>query len=104
MPRYDPGVLSRAAVVSGNWKLETGNCLRKRLRPQATAEGRRAQRGGEHKEAPPSEVKERYRSGRNGGASKASCRVSGTGVRIPPSPPTFAHACQGIVSYGWQAT
>src|SRR3954467_3924744 len=36
---------------------------------------------------------ERYRSGRNGGASKASCRVTGTGVRIPPSPPTFAHAC-----------
>src|SRR5215213_9239106 len=31
---------------------------------------------------------ERYRSGRNGGASKASCRVTGTGVRIPPSPPT----------------
>jgi hypothetical protein len=30
---------------------------------------------------------ERYRSGRNGGASKASCRVTGTGVRIPPSPP-----------------
>src|SRR3954452_12591023 len=36
---------------------------------------------------------ERYRSGRNGGASKASCRVTGTGVRIPPSPPTFAQAC-----------
>ena len=33
---------------------------------------------------------ERYRSGRNGGASKASCRVTGTGVRIPPSPPDFA--------------
>ena len=32
---------------------------------------------------------ERYRSGRNGGASKASCRVTGTGVRIPPSPPPF---------------
>ena len=30
---------------------------------------------------------EKYRSGRNGGASKASCRVSGTWVRIPPSPP-----------------
>ena len=30
---------------------------------------------------------ERYRSGRNGGASKASCRVTGTWVRIPPSPP-----------------
>ena len=29
---------------------------------------------------------ERYRSGRNGGASKASCRVTGTWVRIPPSP------------------
>ena len=29
----------------------------------------------------------RYRSGRNGGASKASCRVTGTWVRIPPSPP-----------------
>jgi hypothetical protein len=35
---------------------------------------------------------ERYRSGRNGGASKASCRVSGTGVRIPPSPPIFARS------------
>jgi hypothetical protein len=32
---------------------------------------------------------ERYRSGRNGGASKASCRVTGTWVRIPPSPPTI---------------
>src|SRR4030095_17267821 len=31
---------------------------------------------------------ERYRSGRNGGASKASCRVTGTWVRIPPSPPS----------------
>ncbi len=30
---------------------------------------------------------ERYRSGRNGGASKASCPVRGTWVRIPPSPP-----------------
>ena len=30
---------------------------------------------------------ERYRSGRNGGASKASCRETGTWVRIPPSPP-----------------
>jgi hypothetical protein len=39
---------------------------------------------------------ERYRSGRNGGASKASCRVSGTGVRIPPSPPAsrFARICR----------
>ena len=35
---------------------------------------------------------ERYRSGRNGGASKASCRVSGTWVRIPPSPPTQSFA------------
>ncbi len=35
---------------------------------------------------------ERYRSGRNGGASKASCRVTGTWVRIPPSPPDFARA------------
>ena len=34
-------------------------------------------------------LSERYRSGRNGGASKASCRVTGTGVRIPPSPPTL---------------
>ena len=71
MPRYDPGVLSGATVVSGasilpisegleagSWELETKT--------------------------------ERYRSGRNGGASKASCRVSGTGVRIPPSPPPFA--------------
>ena len=33
---------------------------------------------------------ERYRSGRNGIASKAICRVTGTWVRIPPSPPTFA--------------
>src|SRR5581483_9433937 len=32
---------------------------------------------------------ERYRSGRNGGASKASCRVTGTWVRIPPSPPSI---------------
>ena len=32
---------------------------------------------------------ERYRSGRNGGASKASCRVTGTWVRIPPSPPSL---------------
>ena len=50
---------------------------------------------------------ERYRSGRNGGASKASCRVSGTWVRIPPSPPAFAHvqlAQLSSVSYGWQAS
>ena len=33
---------------------------------------------------------ERYRSGRNGIASKAICRVTGTWVRIPPSPPSFA--------------
>ena len=32
---------------------------------------------------------ERYRSGRNGRASKACCRVTGTWVRIPPSPPTL---------------
>jgi hypothetical protein len=41
---------------------------------------------------------ERYRSGRNGGASKASCRVTGTGVRIPPSPPHSlapARSCGG---------
>src|SRR6187551_1861509 len=37
----------------------------------------------------PAHDPERYRSGRNGGASKASCRVSGTWVRIPPSPPSF---------------
>ncbi len=35
---------------------------------------------------------ERYRSGRNGGASKASCRETGTWVRIPPSPPNSAFA------------
>src|SRR5258708_5918917 len=34
-----------------------------------------------------SHLTERYRSGRNGGASKASCPVRGTWVRIPPSPP-----------------
>ena len=34
---------------------------------------------------------ERYRSGRNGGASKASCPARGTGVRIPPSPPNPSH-------------
>jgi hypothetical protein len=43
---------------------------------------------------------ERYRSGRNGGASKASCRVTGTGVRIPPSPPTFARATCERASVG----
>ena len=38
--------------------------------------------------APPTSA-ERYRSGRNGAASKAACRViPGTWVRIPPSPPT----------------
>ena len=36
---------------------------------------------------PSSCLAERYRSGRNGGASKASCRETGTWVRIPPSPP-----------------
>ena len=40
---------------------------------------------------------ERYRSGRNGGASKASCRVTGTWVRIPPSPPR-------ILTRFWQET
>jgi hypothetical protein len=33
---------------------------------------------------------ERYRSGRNGGASKASCPLRGTWVRIPPSPPLIS--------------
>ena len=33
---------------------------------------------------------ERYRSGHNGGASKASCLPkAGTWVRIPPSPPAI---------------
>jgi hypothetical protein len=41
---------------------------------------------------------ERYRSGRNGGASKASCRVSGTWVRIPPSPPNSLRSFGGA---GW---
>ena len=44
---------------------------------------------------------ERYRSGRNGGASKASCRVSGTWVRIPPSPPnsvlSFPNKLAGVL-------
>ncbi len=39
---------------------------------------------------------ERYRSGRNGGASKASCRVSGTWVRIPPSPPPSSLSAQSM--------
>ena len=39
---------------------------------------------------------ERYRSGRNGGASKASCPVRGTWVRIPPSPPDFARASREL--------
>jgi hypothetical protein len=39
------------------------------------------------REQPARTTWERYRSGRNGGASKASCRVTGTWVRIPPSPP-----------------
>ena len=35
------------------------------------------------------ELSERYRSGHNGGASKASCLPkAGTWVRIPPSPPS----------------
>ena len=46
--------------------------------------------------AGPAHDPERYRSGRNGGASKASCRVTGTWVRIPPSPPPFAQdQCEG---------
>ena len=60
MPRVDPGVLPRQAV-----------------------DRRAVERGFR-----PTELDtERYRSGRNGGASKASCRVTGTWVRIPPSPP-----------------
>ena len=43
--------------------------------------------GPTYRTAPVSFFAERYRSGRNGGASKASCRVTGTWVRIPPSPP-----------------
>ena len=62
VPRVDPGVLPRQAV------------------------GRRAVERGFR----PTELDtERYRSGRNGGASKASCRVTGTWVRIPPSPPHY---------------
>ena len=51
---------------------------------------------------PRSHLTERYRSGRNGGASKASCRVTGTGVRIPPSPPTSLRS-NGVrvMSSGW---
>ena len=100
MPRDDPGVLPRAAESASSgvsdWERAadvasarsegSGGKRAKRRRPRAAR--------WECKGAPPSEVKERYRSGRNGGASKASCRVIGTGVRIPPSPPTFAHACQ----------
>ena len=47
---------------------------------------------------------ERYRSGRNGGASKASCRVTGTWVRIPPSPPAFAKPLASLAGYGWLAS
>jgi regulator of protease activity HflC (stomatin/prohibitin superfamily) len=46
---------------------------------------------------------ERYRSGRNGGASKASCPVRGTWVRIPPSPPAFAKTLASLAGYGWRA-
>ena len=46
-------------------------------RPKRAPEGSRRRRPRAYQE----------RSGRNGGASKASCRVTGTGVRIPPSPP-----------------
>src|SRR2546427_10772196 len=38
---------------------------------------------------------ERYRSGHNGGASKASCLPkAGPWVRIPPSPPAYSFWCQ----------
>ena len=50
-------------------------------------------------------LSERYRSGHNGGASKASCLPkAGTWVRIPPSPPAYSitslhcpfPACNGV--------
>jgi len=45
---------------------------------------------------------ERYRGGRSGGASKASCPVTGTWVRIHPPPPFFrrqASGCGGRISF-----
>ena len=36
------------------------------------------------------EFKEKYRSGHNELHSKCSCRVTGTWVRIPSSPPTLS--------------
>ena len=61
------------------------------LEARPTSAGEAPGRGGFVRGAPPSRAPvtrpERYRSGRNGGASKASCRVTGTWVRIPPSPP-----------------
>src|SRR6266571_7388401 len=46
---------------------------------------------------------ERYRSGHNGGASKASCLPkAGTWVRIPPSPPVYPISPQLVSWYAWQ--
>src|SRR4029450_1670750 len=42
---------------------------------------------------------ERYRSGRNGGASKASCRVTGPWVRIPPPPPNKSNKINNLRAY-----
>ena len=43
----------------------------------------------------------RYRSGHNGGASKASCPERGPWVRIPPSPPIILKSEQEIVLILW---
>ena len=88
-----------SAQRGGEWergsteRSQNSACGRKRG-PEGTAATRRPERAARWRtkrgSTERSRIMERYRSGRNGGASKASCRESGTWVRIPPSPPTFA--------------
>ena len=77
VPRADAGVL-QAPPLSG-----ADGCGRRRNVGQGRATT----------ESLPAKYAERYRSGRNGGASKASCRETGTWVRIPPSPPFVYSKC-----------
>ena len=78
LPRSDSGVLPRAAIALARSD-QRGRARCERSRREACDWNWTSVK-----------ITERYRSGRNGGASKASCRVIGTGVRIPPSPPDFA--------------
>ena len=85
VPRADAGRSSRSAAAR-----------RVTARAGALVRSARILRGVRLRD-PFSTSAERYRSGRNGRASKACCRVTGTWVRIPPSPP-YLNYCK-LITY-----